>query len=177
MWGYSSVPFHFNKTLLHKSSCVIKPGPWSLVAGPKVKSSSLEITNPALFRASYHLGGPSRSSGQGENTQSSSCSDFLGYTASALLAVWCACLHEWHALHEAGDKSCSVVLGCLVMIEGSPPKGYLVRSLYLPAKAKRHLRSLLQGERPEMGEACGLNFRFLVSFSWSLWSFHNCVGN
>ena len=40
--------FHFNKTLLHKSSWVIK-----LVPGPEAKSSS-EITNPTSFTISYH---------------------------------------------------------------------------------------------------------------------------
>ena len=41
-------PFSFfNKTLLHKSSCVIKPGPWS-------QAKSSEIMNPTSFTASYH---------------------------------------------------------------------------------------------------------------------------
>ena len=44
-----SVLFHFNKTLLHKNSWVINPG-------PKAKSSS-KITNLNPFIVSYHLGG------------------------------------------------------------------------------------------------------------------------
>ena len=43
-----SVPFHFNKILLHKSSWVIKSGPC-----PEAKSSSLEITNLTPFTISY----------------------------------------------------------------------------------------------------------------------------
>ena len=46
-----SVPFNFNKTLLYKSSWVIK-------TGPKVKS--LEITSLTPFTVNYHLGGLSR---------------------------------------------------------------------------------------------------------------------
>ena len=38
--------FHFNKTLLHKSSGVIK-------SSPKAKSPSLEIMNPTSFTVSY----------------------------------------------------------------------------------------------------------------------------
>ena len=42
------VPFHFNKTLLYKSSC------WSsLVPGPKAKSSSSEIKHQTPFTVSY----------------------------------------------------------------------------------------------------------------------------
>ena len=143
---------------------------WSLV--PKL---NLLLWRPRIqpFSGRAVILGPSGSSGQGENTRSSSRSDCSG---ARLLLSWLF-VPEWHALHEAGGEPCSVVLWCLVMTEGSPPKGYLVRGLYSPAKAKRHLRSLLRGEQPEMGEACGLNFHFLVSFPWSLWSFHNCMRN
>ena len=44
------------------------------------------------------------------------------------------------------------------------------------ASAKRHPTSL-QGEWPEMGEVCGPNFPFSVTFSWSLWLLHNCLRN
>ena len=79
-------------------------------------------------------------------------------------------MNEWHTLREASDELCSVVSRCLIMTEGSPPKGNLVGNLYPPANVMRHPRYLL-GEWPEMGKACGLNFPFLVIFSWSLWPF------
>ena len=103
-------------------------------------------------------------------------SAFSVYTFSALLTLRCACVNEWHALCEANDEPCSVVLQCLVMTEGSPQNGSLVGGLYRPANAKRHPRSL-RGEQPKMVKASGLNFYFSVSFSWSLWPFHNFVGN
>ena len=66
-----------------------------------------------------------------------------------LLNLWCACVNEWHALHEASDEPSSAVSWCLVMTTGSPKKGSLVRDLYWPANGKTHSRFLL-GERPKL---------------------------
>ena len=85
-----------------------------------------------------------------------------------LLTLQCACVNEWHALCETSDEPCSAVSRCLIMTEGSPKKGSLGRVLCQPANAKKHPVSL-RGERPEMGEACELNFLFSFTFSWFLW--------
>ena len=81
-----------------------------------------------------------------------------------------------HALHEASDEPSSAVSLWLIMTKGSPKKGRPVQDLYQPAHAKSRPRSLL-AERPEMGKACGPNFPSSVTFFWSLWPFHNFVGN
>ena len=138
----------------------------SLVSGPEAKSSS-EIMNPILFTVSYHLGG---SSGTFRTRQEhpelwpllSQYTCFLLY-----ITLWCACVNEQHALCEASDKPCSAVSWYLIMTEGSPKKGSLVRALYRPANAKRHPTSL-QGRRPEMGKVCGPNFPFGQLFLVSL---------
>ena len=65
---------------------------------------------------------------------------------------------------EAIIEHCSAVLWYLIMTKGSSSKGSLAGGLYRPANAKGHPK-FLQGERSEMGEACGPSFLSSATFS------------
>ena len=80
-----------------------------------------------------------------------------------LLTLWCPCVNEWYAMSKVSDEPWSAVLRCFITAEGSPRKGSLARDLYWPPSIKRYPTSL-QGDGPEIGKACGLNFSFLVIF-------------
>ena len=164
-----SVPFH---TLI--KLCYTKVLEWSsLVPSPKAKSSS-EITNSNHSPQAIILGACLGSSKQGKDIQSSSLpvlSVYFYFTNSTMcLCVW---LMESLKRTELSMKQMyeaepySAVSRCLEMTEGCPQIGSFVRGLYWLANAKRHPMSLRE-ERPEMGEACGPNFPFSVTFSWSL---------
>ena len=57
----------------------------------------------------------------------------------ALLMLRCACVNEWHALHEASEEPCSAVPWSSHVAYGRN----LSRGLYQPANAKRHPMSPL----------------------------------
>ena len=100
-------PFlYFNKTLLYKSSWVIK---WSLILkfNLLLRRSQIQHYSPQAII----LGACLVSSGQGKNTQSSSLSAFSVYAffCLTLLTLQCACVNEWHALHESSEEPCSAV--------------------------------------------------------------------
>ena len=102
--------------------------------------------------------------------------------------VFFACLSRshwsWGVLVWMNDMSCAKQVmspplgfcGALWWLKADLRMEALSRFIYRPPTAKRRPTSL-RGEGPEMDEACGPNFPFSVTFTWSLWPFHNCVGN
>ena len=151
---------YFNKTLLHKSF-----ERSSLVTGPRLNSSPPGAKNPGIFHGSataFHLGG---SSGILQDKVRmlgalALCSPTKQVFCCTLLTLRCACVSEWHALHEGSEEPCSE-------ISRWPHTAYgrnLVRGLYWSANAKSHPSSLW-GEQPEMDKSCGPNSPFSVKLS------------
>ena len=87
------------------------------------------------------------------------------------------CLCEWMTC-PARSKWWALLCGFTVPRNAwrEPPKGEPCQGFILTCQCQETPTSL-RGEQPEMGEACGPNFPFSVTFSWSLWPLHKCMGN
>ena len=103
-------PLYFNKTLLHKSSewfSLSLALDWILLLRrPRTPASLCDSEK------TFHLGGSSRILQDkvrmlGALVLCSPSEHVLRYT---LLTLWCSCVNEWNALHEANEEPCSVVL-------------------------------------------------------------------
>ena len=74
----------------------------------------------------------------------------------ALLTLRCACVNEWHALHEASKEPCSAVPWWSHTAYGRNLSGVILTCQCQEAP------NVSFGNRPEMGKACGPNSPFSV---------------
>ena len=164
-----SISLYFNKTLLHKSS-----EQSSLIFGPRLNSPP-EAKNPRVFCGSattFHLG---CSSGilqdkvrmLGALVLCSPSEHVFCYT---LLTLQCACVNEWHALHEASEEPCSAILRWPHMVYGRSLLG-----VYTDLPMPRGTQCLLQGPTRN-GQSVWTELSFLGQTFRSYWPFHNFLG-
>ena len=157
---------YFNKTLLHKSS--ERSG---LISGHGLISSP-EAKNPGVFcglAATFHLGGSSGILQDKVRMLGALvlCSPSEQVFCCTLLTLWCPCVNEWHALHEASEEPCSVVPWWPHMAYGRNLSG-----VYTDLLMPRDTQCLLQGPTRN-GQSVRTELSFLSQTFRSLWPFHN----
>ena len=157
------------KTLLHKSS------EWSsLISGPRLNSSPPEAKNPSVFCVGSNLlswGLIQDSSGQGKDAWILVlCSSSEHVFCCTLLTLQCACVNEWHTLHEANEEPCSAVPRWPYMAYGRNLSG-VYTDLPMPGGTQCLLWRLTRN-----GQSTWTELSFLSQTFWSLWPFHNSLG-
>ena len=123
------IKLYYTKALSDQASS-LAPDWILLLRGPRIPASLRDSTT------TFHLGG---SSGILQDKVSLLgalvlCSLSEHVFCCALLMLRCACVNEWHALHEASEEPCSAVPWSSHVAYGRNLSG----GLYQPANAKRH---------------------------------------
>ena len=150
---------------------MIKP-----VSGPGLNSSPSGPRIPASLHDStttFHLGG---SSGILQDKVRMLgvlvlCSLSKHVFCCALLTLRCACVNEWHALHEASKEPCSAV----PWWSHTAFYGRNLSGVYTDLPMPRGTQCLLQ-ERTRNGQSVWTKLSFLSQTFQCLWPFHNSLG-
>ena len=98
------------------------------------------------------------------------CSSSEQVFCCTLLTLQCACVNEWHTLHEASEDPCSTVPRWPHTAYGRNLLG-VYTDLPLPIGTQ----CLLQ-EQTRNGQSVWTELSFLGQTFWSHWPFHNFLG-
>ena len=158
------IKLYYTKALSEQASS-LAPDWILLLWGPKIPVSSRDSST------TFHLGGSSGILQDKVRMLGALvlCSLSEHVFCCALLTLPCACVNEWHALHEASKEPCSAVPRWSHTANGRNLSGVI------PICQCQEAPNVSFGNQPEMGKACGPNSPFSVKLS-TLWPFHNSLG-